>query len=466
MSELRLYNTESKQKESVPRSEDGTTRIYACGPTVYNFAHIGNLRTYVFEDLLKRTLRYFGHPVFHVMNITDVDDKTIKGAIEQGTTLESFTKPYRGAFFEDLKTLNIEPADRYPSAIEHIPDMIAMIESLLQQGIAYKGEDGSVYYSVAKFPSYGRLSHLKLDELKANAGGRLDDEYDKDAVSDFVLWKGYDESRDGDLYWESPFGKGRPGWHIECSAMAIKHCGETVDIHMGGIDNMFPHHENEIAQSEGCTHKRFAKLWMHAEHLIVNGKKMSKSLGNFFTLRDLLDKGYTGAEIRFLLLQTHYKTQLNFTEEGLVASRNALRRIRDCLDRVARAEPSDTNTSFDGIEAAFQKALADDLNISEALSAVFDLVKRVNAAIDAHTLSAENISELHALFSRFETVLGCLPLDQQEAVIPEDVQQALVKRTEARSAKDWGLADEMRDFIHAAGYEVEDSPTGPVLKKR
>ncbi|MCB1073997.1 MAG: cysteine--tRNA ligase, partial [Simkania sp.] len=328
---LHIYNTESREKEPItlaPHKKE--IALYTCGPTVYNFAHIGNFRTYVFEDLFRRTLEFFGLKVKQVMNLTDVDDKTIKGALEKRVSLDEFTQFYKRAFFEDLKTLGIQKAHLYPSAIDYIPQMIAMIQHLIKKGLAYKGKEGSVYFSIRHFPAYGKLSHLCLSELKAGASERVTtDEYEKESIADFVLWKGYDPERDGDIYWESPFGKGRPGWHIECSAMATELLGETIDIHMGGVDNIFPHHENEIAQSEGCSGKMFSRYWVHAEHLIVNGKKMSKSLGNFFTLRDLLDKGYSGTEVRYLLLSTHYRTQLNFTLEGLNAARQSLQRLED-----------------------------------------------------------------------------------------------------------------------------------------
>ena len=336
---LKFYNTALRQKETFVPLEGRHVRMYTCGPTVYNFAHIGNFRTYVFEDLLRRTLKFFGYQVTQVMNLTDVDDKTIKGAIANKVSLDAFTEPFKEAFFEDLKTLRIEPVEHYPAATDYIPEMIAMIEELLQKGIAYAGGDGSIYYAIQKFPRYGCLSHLHLEELQAGASERVaNDEYEKDNVADFVLWKSYDPERDGEIYWESPFGPGRPGWHLECSAMAMKILGETIDIHVGGIDNMFPHHENEIAQSEACSGKPFVKLWMHAEHLVVDHKKMSKSLGNFYTLRDLLAKGYTGTQVRYLLLQTHYKTQLNFTFQGLDGAKSALQRLNDFIQRLNEIE--------------------------------------------------------------------------------------------------------------------------------
>lgn len=356
--QIQLYNTETREKETVIPLDGRTIRMYTCGPTVYNFAHIGNFRTYVFEDLLRRTLRFFGYAVKQAMNLTDVDDKTIKGAIENKVTLDAFTQPFKEAFFQDLKTLHIEPVEYYPAATDYIAEMITIIQKLLERGIAYRGGDESIYFAIAKFPSYGRLSHLHLDELQAGASKRVVlDEYDKENISDFVLWKAYDPTRDKEIYWESPFGKGRPGWHIECSAMAMKLLGESIDIHVGGVDNMFPHHENEIAQSEGYSERRFVKHWLHAEHLLVDHKKMSKSLGNFYTLRDLLNRGYTGSQIRYMLLQTHYRTQLNFTLTGLDAAASTLNRLRDFIFRLKAIRREKMHKALDLI---LEKALPED----------------------------------------------------------------------------------------------------------
>jgi cysteinyl-tRNA synthetase len=329
---LQLVNTETRQKATVSPLDGKTVRLYTCGPTVYDYAHIGNFRTFIFEDLLRRAILFFGMSVKHVMNLTDVDDKTIRGALKQKMSLDEFTNIYKKAFFDDLKTLNILPADVYPEATKYIQQMIEMTQKLLDDGFAYKGQDGSIYYKITKFAQYGKLSHLKLETLQAGASERVQlDEYTKENISDFVLWKAYDSERDGDIFWESPFGKGRPGWHLECSVMAQKILGETIDIHAGGVDLIFPHHENEIAQSEACSGKCFSKIWVHAEHLLVDHKKMSKSLGNFYTLRDLLNNGYTGRTIRYMLLSTHYRTQLNFTFEGLDGAKHALQRVDDFM---------------------------------------------------------------------------------------------------------------------------------------
>ncbi len=466
---LELYDTEKRIKKPLMPEKGQPVRMYTCGPTVYNYAHIGNFRTYVFEDLLRRTIKYFGMSLKHVMNLTDVEDKTIKGAIEKKLSLNAYTKTYIDAFFEDLKTLKVEPADIYPRATEHVPEMIAIIETLMEKGAAYQSKEGNVYFSIRHFPSYGRLSHLNIDDLKVGASDRVSmDEYEKDAVSDFVLWKAYDKERDGEVYWESPFGKGRPGWHIECSAMAMKHLGPTVDLHVGGVDNIFPHHENEIAQSEACTEVHFAKHWMHAEHLIVNGKKMSKSLGNFYTLRDLLEKGYSGTEIRYLLLQTHYRTQLNFTLEGLDGARQALMRFEDFIYRLKHNE----TTTGKNIAAAlitqtkerFKSALGDDLNISVALAALFDLVREVNLLLDGEKVSQAESHLILDFLKECDQVLAVLPFEEKALDVPQEVQDAFDRRQQARVDKNWQEADAMRDFIHSKGYLIEDTPSGPRLK--
>lgn len=468
---LKLYNTLTREKEVLKPLEDRHVKMYTCGPTVYNFAHIGNFRTYVFEDLLRRAIQFFGFKITQVMNLTDVDDKTIKGAIQQKISLDEYTKTYKDAFFADLKTLNIQPAEHYPAATDYVNEMIQMIQELLDKGYAYVGGDGSIYYAIQKFPHYGCLSHLEIDELQSGASQRVaSDEYEKDNVADFVLWKKYDPERDGNIFWESPFGQGRPGWHLECSAMAIKILGKTLDIHVGGIDNMFPHHENEIAQSEACTGCRFVNLWMHSEHLIVDGKKMSKSLGNFYTLRNLLDKGYNGAQIRYLLLQTHYKTQLNFTFTGLDAAQNSLNRLNDFIQRLQEIAPNTLSTGnaaplLKKAFEAFSVGLADDLNISASLAAVFDLVREINGLCDAQKIGNEDAAEILAVLEKFNLVLGVLRFDKEEEAIPTDVQAAFENRLLARKEKRWQDADSLRDFIQNAGYIIEDTPKGARLKK-
>lgn len=467
---LYLFNTETRSKEKLTPLEKNHVRMYTCGPTVYNFAHIGNFRTYVFEDLLRRTMKFMGFKVTQAMNLTDVDDKTIKGAIANKVTLKEFTDPYKQAFFDDLKVLNIEPVEFYPAATDYFKEMIDLIQKLLDKQIAYRGGDGSIYYAINKFPRYGCLSHLNLDELKAGASTRVaTDEYEKDNVSDFVLWKLYDPERDGTIFWESPFGPGRPGWHLECSAMAMKLLGATIDIHVGGVDNMFPHHENEIAQSEACTGKQFAKIWMHSEHLIVDNKKMSKSLGNFFTLRDLLNKGFSGTQVRYMLLQTHYKTQLNFTFAGLDAVKGSLQRLQDFIQRLFEINrPHSSGLVEPAVEKAlkaFTESLSDDLNISAALAAVFDLVREINALADGGKVGKQEAERVLALLKRFNEVLGILSFEPQIEEVPKDLEEALARRIEARQQKNWALSDKLRDLITSRGYVIEDTPDGARLKK-
>lgn len=464
---LKLYNTESREKEEI-RPHEGKIKMYTCGPTIYDFAHIGNFRTYVFEDLLRRAIQYFGFGIEQAMNLTDIDDKTIRGALQKKIPLKQYTEPFRKAFFDDLHALNIEKVEHYPAATDYIPEMIAMIETLIKKGFAYKSSNGSIYFSIRKFPSYGKLSHLNLSELKMNASGENEaDEYDKDNIADFVLWKAYDPERDGEIFWESPFGPGRPGWHIECSAMATKLLGSTIDIHCGGVDNMFPHHENEIAQSECCSGHVFVRHWVHVEHLLVDHKKMSKSLGNFYTLRDLFKKRYTGPEIRYLLLSTHYRTQLNFTFAGLDAARASLQRVNDLVLRLRTIhEDLPSSSVLEKADLRFKTALADDLNISAALAALFDLIRELNILCDEEQLGSHEAHEALQLLAHWDRVLGVLPLQKPAEEIPADLLGFLEQRETARKEKNWSLSDRMRDAILARGYLIEDTPQGARLKKK
>lgn len=467
---LELFNTETRKKEKIVPREGKAIQMYTCGPTVYDYAHIGNFRTYVFEDLLRRTLKYLGYELDQVMNITDIDDKTIKGALEKKISLHEYTEPFRQAFFDDLTSLNIQKVEYYPKATQYIEQMIDIILRLLEKKFAYKGQDGSIYFSINKFKSYGRLSHLDLKALKKGASERISaDDYDKENASDFVLWKAFDPKRDGYIFWDSPFGKGRPGWHIECSAMAIKLLGSTIDIHCGGVDNIFPHHENEIAQSESFTNKKFVLHWVHCEHLIVDGKKMSKSLGNFYTLRDLLSMGYTGRDVRYMLMHIHYRTQLNFTFEGLKAAKASVQRIQDFVERlksVKEKTPFNLVQPFlDKEKTKFIEALSDDLNISVALAALFDLIREINFLIDDKKISQEEANNVLMFMKEIDEILGFIFLEEQESV-PKAVEEALEKRIEARKYKNFKLADELRDFIFDQGYIIEDLSDGVRLKKR
>ncbi|MBX7067322.1 MAG: cysteine--tRNA ligase [Parachlamydiales bacterium] len=465
---LKLYNTESRQIEEILPADGRTIKMYTCGPTIYDFAHIGNFRTYVFEDLLRRAIQFFGFKIDQAMNLTDIDDKTLRGAIQKNIPLKHYTDPFKKAFFEDMEKLNIQKVEHNPEATAYIPEMIHMIETLMKKGFAYKSQNGSIYFSIQKFAKYGRLSHLKLPELKVNASGENEaDEYEKDNVADFVLWKIYDPERDGQIFWESPFGKGRPGWHIECSAMATKLLGHTIDIHCGGVDNMFPHHENEIAQSECCSGHLFVRHWVHVEHLLVDHKKMSKSLGNFYTLRDLLKKGYTGKEVRYLLLSTHYRTQLNFTFAGLDAARSSLQRIEDLVLRLRSISSERPGVGvLEQAKERFKEALAEDLNISAALAVLFDLVRELNTLCDSDRLGNLEALEALKLLADWDRVLGVLPLEKKSEEIPLELLQFLDRRESARREKNWRLSDEMRDAIHARGYLIEDTPQGARLKKK
>jgi cysteinyl-tRNA synthetase len=468
-----LYNSESRKKELFHPLHNNHVRMYTCGPTVYHYAHIGNFRTYVFEDLLRRTLKFFGYQVTQIVNLTDVDDKTIRGAVESNQTLLEFTQPYKNAFFVDIQTLGIERAENYPAATDYISYMIDFVQKLLDKGIAYKSRDKSIYYAIDKCPSYGRLSHLNLEELRVGAGEPrvATDEYEKENLADFVLWKAYDPARDGPVHWESPFGPGRPGWHLECSTMAMHLLGETIDIHAGAVDNIFPHHENEIAQSEAASGKPFVKYWLHAEHLIVNHKKMSKSLGNFYTLRDLLKKGYSGLEVRYMLMHIHYRTQLNFTFEGMEGTKAALGRLNDFILRMQElADPGGyavlaVRELLKKAIGRFCEALADDLNISSALAAIFDLMHEVNIFYDQRNLQPGDATEVLYVMQEFNRVLGVLDFEYDEP-IPPYLQEMLEKREQARQNKEWSLADQLRGEIHAAGYLIEDTPHGARLKKK
>jgi len=446
----------------------GEARMYTCGPTVYNFAHIGNFRAYMFEDLLRRTLKYFGYKVTQVMNFTDVDDKTIRDSQACGMKLDDFTAKYKKAFFEDLKTLNIEKAEVYPAATEHIKEMIALIETLVQKGYAYQAEDNCVYFSIAKFPEYGRLA--KIDFENQRSGVRIkNDEYAKDSVADFALWKAWDE-KDGDVYWESPWGKGRPGWHIECSAMAMRYLGKTFDIHTGGIDNMFPHHEDEIAQSEAANGCTYVNYWLHCAHLMVEGDKMSKSAGNFYTLRECVAKGYSGRELRWVLLGAHYRKKLNFTFAACDQARGTLAKFDELFTRLKEAAAPGNGSEAAEIvgkaKDAFDNGLADDLNISEALAAVFGLQHDVNKLLNADSLSKPGAEKVLEQFRKFDEIFGLFEVDAEKSEkIPPEVLEMAEKRQAARAAKDWATADAMRDSLKELGWVVEDSADGFRVKR-
>ncbi len=466
---IRFFNTATRALEDfTPLDPAGKlVRMYTCGPTVYNHAHIGNFRAYIFEDLLQRHLEARGFDVLRVMNLTDVDDKTIRNARAAGKRLADFTAIYKEAFFEDLDALRIKRAQHFPAATEpqYIARMIAMIGELEGKGIAYQADDGSVYFRLSKFADYGKLAHLNLDELRPS--GRVSsDEYEKESVGDFALWKAWDEA-DGDVKWDSPWGPGRPGWHIECSAMATALLGPELDIHCGGVDNIFPHHEAEIAQSECCTGKKFVRYWLHCAHLMVDGQKMAKSAGNFYTLRDLLAKGWTGREVRYALLTVNYRLPLNFTLDGLAGARSALGRIdewvgrlTDCGLRIADCGLPDAMSRF---VAQFFACMDDDLNISGAMGQLFELIRESNAALDHGKLSPAEAAALLDEWRRMEPVLG---VQREDAVIPAEVLALVGQRQAVRAAKNWAESDRLRVAIAGLGWNVKDTKDGPKLTPR
>ncbi|MBP7147706.1 MAG: cysteine--tRNA ligase [Acidobacteria bacterium] len=458
-----FYNSLTRRAEEFRPLHEGEVRMYTCGPTVHDFAHIGNFRAYAWEDLLRRHLEARGLHVTHVMNITDVEDKIIRKAAEAGVDIREWTARFTAGFFEDVDTLRLLRAQHYPRATEHIPEMLALIRSLEERGHTYVA-DGSVYFRIASFAEYGRLSGLDRDKLLV--GARVDsDEYAKEDPADFVLWKA---ARPGEPAWDSPWGPGRPGWHIECSAMSMKYLGDTFDLHTGGVDNKFPHHENEIAQSEAATGLPFVRHWMHCAHLLVNGEKMSKSLGNFYTLRDLLGRGCEPRHIRYVLVGTHYRKPLDFTFEALDQARAELERIDNFRDRLARqalAPAPALGARIAEARAAFGAALDDDLNISGATGEVFKLVREVNTALDRGEVGRQDAREIEAFLAEADRVVGALLPWQEEGAAPPEVLALLDQRQAARAARQWGEADRLRDEIAARGYVIEDTPQGPVLKK-
>jgi cysteinyl-tRNA synthetase len=495
---LNFFNTLSRSvQEFVPLDPGGKkVGMYCCGPTVYDFAHIGNWRTFIFGDLVRRYLEFKGFDVHHVMNITDVDDKIIKRVRESKTSLRDFTSKFETAFFDDLKALNCRPPTQTPRATEHIPEIISLIDKLIQRGFAYKAADGSVYFSIEKYrafgATYGQLVKLNFDEMRVGERVRSD-EYEKEAVADFALWKTR-TGGDGDVAWPSPWGEGRPGWHIECSAMSMKLLGSSFDLHLGGEDLMFPHHEDEIAQSEGAGLQppglHFVKYWLHGAHLLVEGKKMSKSLGNFFTLRDLLAKGFNGREIRFQLLQSHYRETFNFTLGGLEAARASLMRIDECLTKLREIAGNTSAPPENSLLTHFSSMLDEDLNIAGAWGAIFDWVRETNRRLGGqggysqtggvggpsqgtpptqprvptgNSMDPKSAASALATWNRLDSVLGVgAPVDVE---VPADINALLEARQAARKAKDFKRADAIRDELKSKGWIIEDTPKGARVKR-
>ena len=477
-SEIRLHNTLSGQTEPFVPLSAGEVRTYTCGPTVYDFAHIGNFRTFVFQDVLRRYLKSQGFRVIQVMNLTDVDDRIIQKSAAAGLSIREFTDKYIQAFLDDRRTLNLEMPEHIVRATEHIDDMVKLIQRLTAKGFTYTS-DGSTYFRIAQFPAYGKLSKLHVEGMQA--GARVDvDKYDKDNARDFALWKA---PKPGEHFWETPIGPGRPGWHIECAAMALKYLGDTLDIHSGGVDLTFPHHENEIAESEAATGKTFSRYWLHAEHLLVDHEKMSKSVGNFATLRELLSHGHKPSSIRFLLASVPYRRQLNFTPESLQGAASSVERLRNFVARLHAGKFPEVSSPVIAARAAkaredFERGLADDLNTAQALAAIFDLVRDVNTAMDRGEFGQGDAAPVLEMMGKFDAIFAVLRDDDAEKLRslgispdsagPDDAEiEALVaERQAARKRRDFAASDRIRDELSERGVILEDSRDGTVRWKR
>ncbi|HXX19902.1 MAG TPA: cysteine--tRNA ligase [Candidatus Acidoferrum sp.] len=476
MTEIRLHNTLTNRVEPLNPVHPGEVRIYTCGPTVYASAHIGNFRTFIFQDILRRFLRSQGYRVMQVMNVTDVDDRIIHSAAAAGIGIREFTDRYIKAFLEDIEALHIEMPEELVRATDHIDDMVALIEKLQQKGLTYTS-DGSIYFRISQFPEYGKLS--KIDLAGIQPGARVDvDQYEKENARDFALWKA---PKPGEHFWETRIGRGRPGWHIECSAMSMKYLGDTLDIHTGGVDLAFPHHENEIAQSEAATGKPFVRMWLHAEHLIIDGQKMSKSLGNIYTLRDLFAKGHKPSTIRFLLLSVPYRRQLNFTEDGLTQARNSVERLRNFVARLkAEQFPAGSNAEvqarIEKAESEFDAGLANDINTAVALAAVFDMVRDINTAMDRGAFLQQDAPRAVAAMEKFDAILALLTDDDDEKLrklgfggaarlSTGEIEALIAERIAAKKNRDFKRSDEIRQKLADSGILVEDTKDGTVRWK-
>ena len=459
---LKLFNTATHSKEEFKTIKPNEVKFYGCGPTIYNYAHIGNMRAFIFYDLMNRYLRYKGYKVTFAMNLTDVDDKTIRDSQAQNKPLREFTDFYAKAFFDDCDKLHIKRPDHIIRATEEIDSMIELIELLLEKGHAYKAKSGDVFFKINSFNDYGHMAGIDTCQLKANADGRLADEYDKENVQDFALWKAYTE-KDGDVYWDTPFGKGRPGWSLECSAMARKYLGQPIDMHVGGVDLIFPHHTNEIAQSECAYGCKFVNYWVHNAHLMVNGQKMSKSKNNFYTISDLLNKGYSAEAVRFELIKSHYRVTMDFREENMPGNKTVIDKFSNFMNRLDEVKTGngweDVDTSINTVLAGFETGLDDDLNMPIALSCIFDFMTDVNKNFDK--LSVTDAQKIKDVMLKFDTVLALLPERKKQELTAE--QEALIqKRQEYRLAKDWANADALKQQLIEQGILVKDTPNGPV----
>jgi len=461
---LKLHNTLTGTKDVFEPLQPGRVGMYTCGPTVWTFSHVGNLRAFLFYDLVRRHVQVSGYHITHVMNLTDIDDRILDQAMHAGTTIAEYVKPYAAAFFEDMAALRAQPAEHYPKATEHIPEMVAMISRLLEQEYAYVA-DGDVYFRIDRFPSYGALSHLDRGGLRAGARV-VTDKYDKESASDFALWK---KAQPGDealgAAWDAPFGRGRPGWHIECSAMSKRYLGDTFDIHSGGIDLMFPHHENEIAQSEAANHRPFARVWLHSEHLAeASGEKMSKSAGGFTTLRDLVAAGHDPLAVRFFLIaNAHYRSRIRLSSDTLRAAAEQVRRLRDFADRVERSTPSPLNNPaltdrIAAVRAGYREALDDDLNLPQGVGLLFELIREANAALDEEMVDEAARQELLALIDDVDTHLDVVRAE--EPGLADEVERLIAEREVARKARDFARADQIREELRRRGIALEDSKDG------
>jgi len=459
---IRFYNTINRKKVEFEPITPGTVKLYTCGPTVYDTAHIGNFRTFLFEDLLKRFLIFKGYEVYHVMNITDVDDKTIKRANTEGMTINELTLRYTKEFMNDIKSLKILPADQYPRATDHIAEMIQMIQTLEESGYAYETKDHSVYFRLDSYDSYGQLT--KIDLTKQRATKRIiNDEYSKDNPQDFALWKAWDDE-DGKVFWESPWGRGRPGWHIECSAMSIKYLGNHFDIHCGGVDNIFPHHENELAQSVSVTKGLFVNYWMHSEYLHIQGDKMSKTTGNFHKISDLISEGFTAEEIRFILLSAHYRSKLNFSLNQNHEAKTAIQRVTDVQQRLI--ELLDSNQKESSMPDEFEEfiaALDDDLDTPKAFAIFFGWIRSMNKLLDRGKFMLSQINGGLEFIKKFDDLFAIIP-DKES--VPRELYDLIEKREKARLNQDWKTADKIRNLLQKEGWLVEDSPNGPKLRPK
>lgn len=456
---IKFYNTLTRKIQDFQPLKQGKVKLYTCGPTVYNTAHIGNFRTFLFEDLLKRYLTLRGFKVTHIMNLTDVDDRTINEANRTGEPISELTNKYIKQFNDDLQTLRVQPADHFPRATEHVREMIELVTNLMDRGYAYQAQDGSIFFAIDKYPPYGQLAHIDTNQQRSTERVESDD-YSKENPRDFTLWKAW-KPEDGEVYWDSPWGRGRPGWHIECSAMATKYLGRHFDIHCGGGDNIFPHHENEIAQSVCGYGGKFVNYWLHSEHLLLGDDKMSKSLGNFYRIAELLREGFTPESLRYVLLTTHYRSKLKFTldkhheaQKSIQRIHEIHRRLREFLDDSRGQNNDRLNNELD----EFYRHMDNDLDIANGLAVIFDWIRRTNAALDNHELDADAARAGIHFLETIDQLLDILPEDSE---VPEKIMVLVAKRTAARRDRDWALADDLRDQLISAGWEVKDTATGP-----